>query len=96
MFLMMDLGWRLPSCRAFSTSNIAWARIHTKYEVKNGVALVKLDSPNSKVNTLNPETMGEVKELLETVYKDPNVKAAVLMSGKINKVLLCNISNNKK
>jgi len=70
------------SCRTLSTSHSAWARVHTKYEVKNGVAVIKLDSPNSKVNTLNTETSAELKELLDLATNDPNVKATVLMSGK--------------
>lgn len=45
------------------------------------MAVIKLDSPNSKVNTLNVETMTEVKEIMNLVTKDPNIKAAVLMSG---------------
>jgi len=49
--------------------------------VKNGIALVKLDSPGTKVNTLNVETMSEVKEIMDQVAKDSNVKAAVLISG---------------
>lgn len=56
--------------------------IHTKYEVKNGVAVLKLDSPNSKVNTLNVETMTEVKEAMNKIANDPNVHSSVLISGK--------------
>ena len=70
-------------CRPLSTSRSSWGQVHTKYEVKNGVAVIKLDSPNSKVNTLNVETMTELKENLDLVSKDPNVKAAVLISGKL-------------
>ena len=57
------------------------SRVHTKYEVKNGVAVIKFDSPNSKVNTLNTQTMTEMKELLGEAFKDSSVKAAVLISG---------------
>jgi enoyl-CoA hydratase / long-chain 3-hydroxyacyl-CoA dehydrogenase len=64
-----------------STSPMLSNRVHTKYEVRNGVAIVKLDSPNSKVNTLNTEVMTEMKELFEILEKDPNVKASVLISG---------------
>ncbi len=64
-----------------STSPMLSNRVHTKYEVRNGVAIIKLDSPNSKVNTLNTEVMTEMKELFEILEKDPNVKASVLISG---------------
>lgn len=68
--------------RHISTSRSVFGRVHTKYEVKNGVAILKLDSPNSKVNTLNVETMTEVKEIMDQVTKDPNVQATVLISGR--------------
>ncbi|KAI9560509.1 hypothetical protein GHT06_011442 [Daphnia sinensis] len=72
---------KLSSCQ-FSTSRRVDGHIHTRYEVKNGIAVVKLDSPNSKVNTLNVETMTEVKEILDVITKDANIRATVLMSGK--------------
>nr|CAG4647683.1 EOG090X01G2 [Moina brachiata] len=55
---------------------------HVNYEVKNGVAVLKIDSPNSKVNTLNVETMTEMKEAMDTLVKDSNINAIVVMSGK--------------
>ena len=64
-----------------STSPMLSNRVHTKYEVRNGVAIIKLDSPKSKVNTLNTEVITEMKELFEILEKDPNVKASVLISG---------------
>nr|CAG4644583.1 EOG090X01G2 [Leptodora kindtii] len=70
------------SLRYLSTTRVASDRIHTRYEVKNGVAVITLDSPNSKVNTLNSETMSEMKELLDQVEKDSSVTSAVLISGK--------------
>ncbi|XP_046442929.1 trifunctional enzyme subunit alpha, mitochondrial-like [Daphnia pulex] len=70
------------SLRHLSTSRRCDGYVHTKYEVKNGIAIVKLDSPNSKVNTLNVETMTEVKEIMDMITKDTNVQATVLMSGK--------------
>lgn len=57
---------------------------HVNYEVKNGVAVLKIDSPNSKVNTLNVETMTEMKEAMDTLVKDSNINAIVVMSGKKN------------
>lgn len=61
---------------------------HVNYEVKNGVAVLKIDSPNSKVNTLNVETMTEMKEVMDNLVKDSNVTAIVLMSGSVSKRLL--------
>nr|CAG4649110.1 EOG090X01G2 [Scapholeberis mucronata] len=70
------------SFRNISTSKSVYGRIHTKYEVKNGIAVLKIDSPNSKVNTLNVETMTEVQEAMNQITNDPNVQATVLISGK--------------
>jgi hypothetical protein len=49
--------------------------------LKNGVAVIKLDSPNSKVNTLNVETMNEVKKIMQVVSSNSDIHAAVLISG---------------
>ncbi len=78
--IICNLGNKL-SLRHISTSKTFYSRVHTKYEVKNGIAIIKLDSPNSKVNTLNIETMTEVKDIMDLISKDPNVHASVLMSG---------------
>jgi len=51
--------------------------------LKNGVAVIKLDSPNSKVNTLNVETMNEVKKIMQAVSSNSDIHAAVLMSGRV-------------
>lgn len=47
-----------------------------------GVAIVKFDSPNSKVNSLNEEVMTEFQHALRQLQSDPSVKSAVLCSGK--------------
>lgn len=58
------------------------AQVHVKYEVKNGVAVIKLDSPNSKVNTLSRDVMNEMQEAMKKVFTDSSVRSAVLISGK--------------
>eukprot|EP00123_Amoebidium_parasiticum_P015366 comp22929_c1_seq1/m.36316 comp22929_c1_seq1/g.36316 ORF comp22929_c1_seq1/g.36316 comp22929_c1_seq1/m.36316 type:complete len:777 (-) comp22929_c1_seq1:514-2844(-) len=50
--------------------------------VKDGVAVVKLDQPNSKVNTLNKQLMEEFEAMYDSLSNDPQVKAAVIMSAK--------------
>ncbi|XP_071450753.1 trifunctional enzyme subunit alpha, mitochondrial [Hetaerina americana] len=57
-------------------------RVHTKYEVKDGVAVIKLDSPGQKMNTLKKEVMQEMEEIVTEVENNPSVVAAVLISGK--------------
>ncbi|XP_059476580.1 trifunctional enzyme subunit alpha, mitochondrial [Neocloeon triangulifer] len=58
------------------------ASLHTRLEVKNNVAVITLDSPNVKVNSLNDEVMNEVHSILQKIENDPSVQAAVLISGK--------------
>ncbi|XP_077991119.1 trifunctional enzyme subunit alpha, mitochondrial-like [Glandiceps talaboti] len=55
---------------------------HLQYEVKGDVAVIKFDTPDSKVNTLNREVMGEFEEVMARTQNDPQVKGAVLISGK--------------
>ncbi|GIY33758.1 trifunctional enzyme subunit alpha, mitochondrial [Caerostris darwini] len=58
------------------------ANMHLKKEIKNGVAVITIDSPNAKVNTLTLEVMTEVQDILKNIWADPKVTSAVLISGK--------------
>jgi 3-hydroxyacyl-CoA dehydrogenase/enoyl-CoA hydratase/3-hydroxybutyryl-CoA epimerase len=53
-----------------------------RLEVDDGVALVLLDVPGESVNTLSPEVGEELQAAVESLDKDPEVKALVLASGK--------------
>ncbi|CAH3015984.1 unnamed protein product, partial [Porites evermanni] len=53
-----------------------------KYHVKDGVAVVRLDTPGSKVNVLSEKLMSEVVEVMRAVESDPEVKSVVLASAK--------------
>ena len=55
---------------------------HFKVEVEDGVAIVRMDSPNSKVNTLSTSLMAEMTEVLDRIESDPAIKSAVIISGK--------------
>lgn len=52
------------------------------YEVKEDVALIKFDSPGSKVNTLSAAVLTEFREVLDEFQKDSRAKSAVFISGK--------------
>ncbi|XP_042909444.1 trifunctional enzyme subunit alpha, mitochondrial [Parasteatoda tepidariorum] len=58
------------------------AQLHIKQEIKNGVAIVRIDSPNSKVNTLSKAVMEEVQQVLKNISSDASVTSAVIISGK--------------
>ncbi|XP_076223569.1 monolysocardiolipin acyltransferase Mtpalpha [Nomia melanderi] len=64
--------------RSFASINAK----HFKYRVVDNVAVITIDSPGSKVNTLNAEVMGEITPILRNVENDPSVNSAVLISGK--------------
>ncbi|KAG8180766.1 hypothetical protein JTE90_026236 [Oedothorax gibbosus] len=61
---------------------ISRAKMHLQKEVKNGVAVIKINSPNAKVNTLSKEVMTEVQEMMKSIWNDPAITSAVIMSGK--------------
>jgi len=66
--------------RLLSTSANLNAQLH--YEVKGDVAVITFDAPNSKVNTLNEESIADFKDVVQKIESDSNVKSAVLISGK--------------
>ncbi|XP_055948453.1 trifunctional enzyme subunit alpha, mitochondrial-like [Argiope bruennichi] len=69
--------------KQFTQLIIMRAQMHIKKEIRsNGVAVIKVDSPGAKVNTLHRELMAEVTETLQSIYSDPKVTSAVLISGK--------------
>lgn len=51
-------------------------------EVKDGVAIVRIDQPDSKVNVLSESLMSEFEQIFNRVFEDPNISSAVLISAK--------------
>jgi 3-hydroxyacyl-CoA dehydrogenase/enoyl-CoA hydratase/3-hydroxybutyryl-CoA epimerase len=62
------------------TAETSWKNF--RVEKQDGVATVFVDVPGEPVNTLSEETGTEFTAVLETLDKDPSVKAIVLASGK--------------
>ena len=59
------------------------AQKHATMTVDNdGVAMIYLDSKDSKVNSLNEEVMQEMQAIFRDVQSKPEVKSAVLISKK--------------
>ncbi|TMS21439.1 Trifunctional enzyme subunit alpha, mitochondrial [Larimichthys crocea] len=58
------------------------ARTHVNYEVKGDVAVVRINDPNSKVNTLSIQMQNEMAEVMNEVWADNAVQSAVLISSK--------------
>ncbi|XP_004781443.1 trifunctional enzyme subunit alpha, mitochondrial [Mustela nigripes] len=69
-------------CRSFSGSSALQTRTHINYGVKGDVAVVRINSPNSKVNTLNKELQSEFMEVMNEIWASDQVRSAVLISSK--------------
>nr|KAF6328823.1 hydroxyacyl-CoA dehydrogenase trifunctional multienzyme complex subunit alpha [Pipistrellus kuhlii] len=69
-------------CRNFSRSSALLARSHINYGIKDDVAVIRINSPNSKVNTLNQELQSEFMEVMNEIWASDQVKSAVLISSK--------------
>uniref|UniRef100_A0A8B9L9N1 Trifunctional enzyme subunit alpha, mitochondrial n=1 Tax=Astyanax mexicanus TaxID=7994 RepID=A0A8B9L9N1_ASTMX len=63
-------------------NNDLLARTHVNYEVKGDVAVVRINDPTSKVNTLSVHMQKEMAEVLGEVWSNDAVKSAVLISSK--------------
>uniref|UniRef100_A0A8C8IYK2 enoyl-CoA hydratase n=1 Tax=Oncorhynchus tshawytscha TaxID=74940 RepID=A0A8C8IYK2_ONCTS len=89
------------SCRTFSVAPAMSARTHVNYEVKEDVAVIRMNDPTSKVNTLSVQMQNEMIEVFNEVLANDAVQSAVLISSKpgcfiagadINMIQACNTS----
>ncbi|KAJ9594592.1 hypothetical protein L9F63_027423, partial [Diploptera punctata] len=55
---------------------------HFQSKVIDNVCVITFDTPGAKVNTLDESVMNEVERVIKRIEADPNVQAAVLISGK--------------
>ncbi|XP_049758668.1 trifunctional enzyme subunit alpha, mitochondrial [Elephas maximus indicus] len=69
-------------CRNFTRSSALLARTYINYGVKGDVAVVRINSPNSKVNTLNKELHAELVEVMNEIWASDQIRSAVLISSK--------------
>ncbi|XP_006994344.1 trifunctional enzyme subunit alpha, mitochondrial [Peromyscus maniculatus bairdii] len=69
-------------CRSFTVSSALLTRSHINYGVKGDVAVIRINSPNSKVNTLNKEVQSEFVEVMNEIWANDQIKSAVLISSK--------------
>uniref|UniRef100_A0A8C6WN87 Trifunctional enzyme subunit alpha, mitochondrial n=1 Tax=Neogobius melanostomus TaxID=47308 RepID=A0A8C6WN87_9GOBI len=58
------------------------SRTHVSYELKDDVAVVRLNDPTSKVNTLSVQLQSELTEVMGEIWSNDAVKSAVLISSK--------------
>uniref|UniRef100_A0A8C0DAT9 enoyl-CoA hydratase n=1 Tax=Balaenoptera musculus TaxID=9771 RepID=A0A8C0DAT9_BALMU len=69
-------------CRNFTKSSALLTRTHINYGVKGDVAVIRINSPNSKVNTLGQELHSEFIEVMNEVWSSNQIRSAVLISSK--------------
>ncbi|XP_062323877.1 hydroxyacyl-CoA dehydrogenase trifunctional multienzyme complex subunit alpha a [Osmerus eperlanus] len=70
------------ACRNLSVSSALLTRTHVSYELKDDVAVVRLNDPTSKVNTLSVKMQDDLTEVMGEVWSNGAVKSAVLISSK--------------
>ncbi|XP_067406571.1 trifunctional enzyme subunit alpha, mitochondrial [Emydura macquarii macquarii] len=70
------------ACRNVATSSSLQARTHVNYDVKGDVAVVRFNSPDSKVNTLSKQLQSEFTEVMNEIWANEAIKSAVLISAK--------------
>ncbi|GAB6029154.1 hypothetical protein CHUAL_004931 [Chamberlinius hualienensis] len=70
------------SYRTITMSSILNDRQAVNYDVKDSVAVCRINSANSKVNTLNETVMNDVKQCMEEIRNNPNINSIVLISAK--------------
>nr|XP_057913543.1 hydroxyacyl-CoA dehydrogenase trifunctional multienzyme complex subunit alpha a [Doryrhamphus excisus] len=68
--------------RCISVSSSLAARTHVSYELKDDVAVIRLNDPASKVNTLSVQMQSELTEVMGEIWSNGAVKSAVLISSK--------------
>uniref|UniRef100_A0A8C3YFM6 enoyl-CoA hydratase n=1 Tax=Catagonus wagneri TaxID=51154 RepID=A0A8C3YFM6_9CETA len=69
-------------CRNLTRSSALLTRTHINYGVKGDVAVIRINSPGSKVNTLGRELHSEFIEVMNEVWSSNQIRSAVLISSK--------------
>uniref|UniRef100_UPI00398E7D7B hydroxyacyl-CoA dehydrogenase trifunctional multienzyme complex subunit alpha b n=1 Tax=Pristiophorus japonicus TaxID=55135 RepID=UPI00398E7D7B len=70
------------TCRRFTVSSIIMERTNVNCEIKGDVAVVRFNTPNSKVNTLSQQLQSEFIAVMNEVWANDAVRSAVLISSK--------------
>lgn len=78
---MISTGSTMRSRRPYGTT-ASDRRTNVKYEIKDTVAVVRIDTPNSKVNTLDKTTSDEFHATIEELKDNAAICGVVLISAK--------------
>uniref|UniRef100_A0A671L9G3 Trifunctional enzyme subunit alpha, mitochondrial n=1 Tax=Sinocyclocheilus anshuiensis TaxID=1608454 RepID=A0A671L9G3_9TELE len=58
------------------------ARTHVNYEIKGDVAVVRMNDPSARVNTLSVQMQREMAEVMDEIWGNNAVQSVVLISSK--------------
>ncbi|XP_059325056.1 trifunctional enzyme subunit alpha, mitochondrial [Ammospiza nelsoni] len=70
------------ACRNISASSALQNRTHVSCDIKGDVAVVRFNTPNSKVNTLSKQLSAEFTDVMNEIWANETVRSAVLISSK--------------
>ncbi|XP_041900841.1 trifunctional enzyme subunit alpha, mitochondrial-like isoform X2 [Corvus kubaryi] len=70
------------ACCNISTSSALQNRTHVSCDIKGDVAVVRFNTPNSKVNTLSKQLSAEFTDVMNEIWANEAVRSAVLISSK--------------
>jgi len=79
--LLKSKSLMASSGRFLSTSHGVLSK-HATYTVRDGVAVVRLDSPGSKVNSINQDFFADIDVIFNEIQSKPEITSAVLTSAK--------------
>uniref|UniRef100_A0A672PV00 Trifunctional enzyme subunit alpha, mitochondrial n=1 Tax=Sinocyclocheilus grahami TaxID=75366 RepID=A0A672PV00_SINGR len=68
--------------RTFRVADCMMARTHVNYEIKGDVAVVRMNDPSARVNTLSVQMQREMAEVMDEIWGNNAVRSVVLISSK--------------
>uniref|UniRef100_A0A2I3GZW5 Trifunctional enzyme subunit alpha, mitochondrial n=1 Tax=Nomascus leucogenys TaxID=61853 RepID=A0A2I3GZW5_NOMLE len=87
--ILRSLGY---ICHNFTGSSALLTRTHINYGVKGDVAVVRINSPNSKVNTLSKEPHSEFSKVMNEIWASDQIRSApgcFIAGADINMLAAC-------
>ncbi|XP_055354186.1 trifunctional enzyme subunit alpha, mitochondrial-like isoform X2 [Paramacrobiotus metropolitanus] len=75
-------GKQRDPLQSLSSAGAEQSGRHLHLDVRDGVAIVRFDAPNSKVNTLSRDMQNEFEEIMNEIWNRNDITSVVLISGK--------------
>uniref|UniRef100_A0A673KPS7 Trifunctional enzyme subunit alpha, mitochondrial n=1 Tax=Sinocyclocheilus rhinocerous TaxID=307959 RepID=A0A673KPS7_9TELE len=68
--------------RTFRVAACMMAHTHVNYEIKGDVAVIRMNDPSARVNTLSVQVQREMAEVMDEIWGNNAVQSVVLISSK--------------